>query len=260
MDIVIIGAGNVATHIARSLVACGVVPRQIWSRTMESALQLAGECDCQAVSDWDSVVVDADIYVVAVVDNKLESVVAELGHRIRNGVVVHTAGSMSISVFDGHCRRYGVFYPMQTFSKSKKVNFHRIPCFVEASSPEVLLVVKTFAGMLSQYVYEMSSADRQWLHVAAVFSCNFANACYCMADKVLRSHGLDFSVMLPLVEETTKKLSVLRPDEAQTGPAVRGDLNVMERHLRMLGSQSELGRIYSLMSEYISNNIKKRIE
>ncbi|WP_443907818.1 Rossmann-like and DUF2520 domain-containing protein [Prevotella sp.] len=174
----------------------------------------------------------------------------QLGEKPINGIVIHTAGSMAMDVLEGSCKHYGVLYPMQTFSKAKTVDFGRIPCFVEASDEETKRTVRELAEILSDHVYEMSSEERQWLHVAAVFACNFANCCFGMADDILRRHGLDFGVMLPLVEETVSKLRTLKPSEAQTGPARRKDMNVINKHLDMLKDQKEKD-VYRMMTEEI---------
>ena len=163
-----------------------------------------------------------------------------------------------MQIFEGRAEHYGVMYPMQTFTKRKQLDFKVIPCFVEASDNETLKVVKEFAALLSDNVYELSGDDRRWLHVAAVFACNFSNACCSMASRILKEHGLDFSVMLPLVDETMRKLHSLSPEEAQTGPAVREDYNVMGRHLDMLDNELELKNVYNIMSNIIIENKKQK--
>ena len=197
-----------------------------------------------------SIRTDADIYIISVKDDALQDVAKQLGEKPINGIVIHTAGSMAMDVLEGSCKHYGVLYPMQTFSKAKTVDFGRIPCFVEASDEETKRTVRELAEILSDHVYEMNSEERQWLHVAAVFACNFANCCFGMADDILRKHGLDFGVMLPLVEETVSKLRTLKPSEAQTGPARRKDMNVINKHLDMLKDQKEKD-VYRMMTEEI---------
>lgn len=249
--IVLIGAGNVATHMAVALAAAGAAPVQIWSRHIESAAALAATVGGRPTDDIDSVDTDAGIYIVSVADSAMASVVQRLCRRCSGGVFVHTAGTMPMDVFEGHCAHYGVLYPMQTFSKQKPLDFRSIPCFVEASDALTLATVKAMADMLSARVYELSGADRRWLHVAAVFACNFANACSAMAARILESHGIDFGVMLPLLDETVAKLHTLPPAEAQTGPAARGDRNVMNRHIEMLRDNPDLQNVYKVMSEMI---------
>lgn len=257
MRIVMIGAGNVATHICRTLAGkdCSLV--QVWSRSWESASELAALTGCEPVVSFDNIVRDADIYIISVVDSALDSVVGRLCAECRQGVFVHTAGTMPMQVFEGRAEHYGVMYPMQTFTKRKRLDFKVIPCFVEASDDGALAVIKRFASLLSDNVYELSGDDRRWLHVAAVFACNFSNACCAMSSRILKEHGLDFSVMLPLVDETMRKLHSLAPEEAQTGPAVREDYNVMDRHMEMLGGDEKLRQVYDMMSKIIIENKKQ---
>lgn len=254
MKIVMIGAGNVATNIAKTLAKIGETPTQIWSRTLASAEALAGTVDSCATSDWNSVMKDADVYIVSVKDDAMLGVIEQLCSRCKHGVFVHTAGTMSMSLFTGKAEHYGVLYPMQTFSKQKEVNFRTIPCFVEASDQQTLDIIMELARRLSDNVRELKEADRKWLHIAAVFSCNFANVCNTMAAKILERHGLDFNVMLPLLDETVAKLHRLHPKEAQTGPASRGDVGVVGKHLALLEGDKELSAVYSVLSDYILKN------
>lgn len=250
MNVIMIGAGNVATHIALRLKEKGHTPIQVWSRTEESAKTLAEQTGSRPVTSIDDIRTDADIYIISVKDDALQDVAKQLSEKTINGIVIHTAGSMAMDVLEGSCKHYGVLYPMQTFSKAKTVDFGRIPCFVEASDEETKRTVRELAEILSDHVYEMNSEERQWLHVAAVFACNFTNCCFGMADDILRRHGLDFGVMLPLVEETVSKLRTLKPSEAQTGPARRKDMNVINKHLDMLEDKAEKD-VYRMMTEEI---------
>lgn len=249
--IVIVGAGNVATHIARTLAEKGCTPVQVWSRSEESASALAEQVGCEYVTCMDNILDEADAFIISVADRALPDVIDSLCRKNRRGVFIHTAGTMPMQLFEGHADHYGVLYPMQTFSKQKLLDFSEVPCFIEASDNMALDEVRQVAGMLSKRVYELSSDNRRWLHVAAVFACNFTNACYTMAARILEEHGLDFSMMLPLVDETTRKLHSLRPADAQTGPAARGDHNVMNKHLEMLDNHADLQDIYKIMSEEI---------
>ena len=257
--IVMIGAGNVATHMALALSGKGRKPIQVWSRSKESACALASLVGCEPVTSMEDVADDADIYIVSVTDNALADVIAALCARCHSGVFVHTAGTMPMALFDGKARHYGVVYPMQTFSKQKTLDFSVIPCFVEASDDATLGVVRQLAGTISERVYDLACEDRRWLHVAAVFACNFSNACCNMAARILEEHGLDFSMMLPLVDETTRKLHDMSPGEAQTGPAARGDHNVIEKHMAMLDGHADLQRVYGIMSEEIERLKKENL-
>ena len=150
--------------------------------------------------------------------------------------------------------RRGVFYPMQTFSRFRLVDFSDIPIFIEASGADDLKLLRQLAERLSGSVYELSSADRQYLHVAAVFASNFSNHCYRLSEKVLEKHGIPFSVMLPLIDEVTAKVHGASPRDAQTGPARRNDANVIAKHLEMLADDEDIRRIYELMTNSIIND------
>ena len=140
---------------------------------------------------------------------------------------------------------------MQTFSKAREVNFEEIPVFVEGSSPQVVDYLKAVAGSLSGKVYEASSLQRKCLHLAAVFTCNFSNHMYALADELLKKYNLPFEAMLPLIDETARKVHEIAPRQAQTGPAVRYDVNVMDSHLQMLADEPRLQDVYRQLSESI---------
>jgi predicted short-subunit dehydrogenase-like oxidoreductase (DUF2520 family) len=200
---------------------------------------------------------DADVYVVAVKDAVLADVVRQLCKGRAARVFLHTAGSMPMQVFDGLAAHYGVFYPMQTFSKERALDFSRIPIFLEGSDPVALGVARTLAESVSRQVVELSGEGRRRLHLAAVFACNFANHCYELASEVLQEQGLPFSVMQALVDETAAKVSELSPRQAQTGPAVRYDQNVMEAQLSLLADRPLAQQIYRLMSKSIHETALK---
>ena len=147
--------------------------------------------------------------------------------------------------------RRGVFYPMQTFSRQRIVDFSDIPIFIEASTEADTTFLLDFARTINNKVYRLSSADRIYLHLAAVYCSNFVNHCYALSEEILRQHGLPFSVMLPLVDEVAAKVHQVSPHEAQTGPAIRHDYNVIRHHLSLLEDQPRLQEIYAIMSKSI---------
>lgn len=256
MKIAFIGAGNLATHLAQALLAAGHDVAQVYSRTEASAGLLARRLGCEAVTAVADIVADADLYVFSVSDSALEQLAAQVCPGREKGVFVHTAGSMPMSVFGGKAQHYGVIYPMQTFTKARKVDFSVIPCFVEGSDPATLSMLQTVCASISRSVICLSSEKRRTLHLAAVFACNFANHCYDVASRLLAEQGLDFGCMLPLIGETAAKVGDMSPAEAQTGPAVRFDRNVMERHLAMLDGKPQWQRLYEIMSEDIHQTMK----
>ena len=156
-----------------------------------------------------------------------------------------------MSVFRGKALHYGVLYPMQTFSKQREVDFSIIPCFIEANDEFALKQIEGLAGQISHRVYQLSSEDRKYLHLSAVFACNFANHCYAASQKLLQQHGIPFDVMLPLIDETAAKVHGMTPKEAQTGPAVRYDENVIGKQIQLLENHPYFQKIYDSMSKSI---------
>lgn len=254
MQIVFIGAGNLATNLALATIKSGHKVLQVYSKTELSASCLAGKINVPYTTDLSKVVTGADIYFVSVKDDALQEVAKNLFNSVSNVFIVHTAGSMPMDILPG-CKR-GVFYPMQTFSKEKPVDFNHIPCFIEASDTMHLSLLEQFAESLSDDVVRLTSLQRKYLHLAAVFCCNFSNRCYAIADEILSRNGIDFGCMLPLIDETASKVHAMKPIEAQTGPAVRWDENVMQRHCGFLHeidkfANTDYETIYKIMSNSI---------
>lgn len=252
MNITLVGAGNLATNLGLALVQNGHHVRQIYSRTIASARTLATclqtDFFTNRMSELDGA---SDIYILSVKDDALPSVAAEIQRQLPTKLMVHTAGTLPLDTLRVEHR--GVFYPMQTFSKNRPVPFTDIPCFIEAADPDDLQTLLTLARSISNTVYEMSSEERKYLHLAAVFCCNFANHCSTLASRILEKHGIPFNVMLPLIDETTRKLHLIAPAAAQTGPAARNDQMVMNRQIATLADEDEklMAAIYRLMSQSI---------
>ncbi len=251
MKIVFVGAGNLATNLAKALHRAGNEILQVYSRTMASARMLADVVGAEPLDDIGAVAAEADLYVVSVKDSVLKNVVEALCAVGRRGLFVHTAGSIPADVFAGHAGRYGVFYPMQSFSKQREVDFADIPFFVEANTEEDAALLHGLASTLSRSVYRLSSEARKHLHLAAVFACNFANHCYELSAEVLDKYRIPFGVMLPLIDETARKVHEVAPREAQTGPAVRYDENVIGMQRELLAANPRIQRIYDIMSNSI---------
>ena len=250
MKIVLIGAGNLATHLGKASHAAGHDMVQVFSRTMQSAETLASLLDAEPLTDMAQVRDDADVYIFSVKDSALEQLISQLCGGEKK-VFLHTAGSMPMSVFRGKALHYGVLYPMQTFSKQREVDFSIIPCFIEANDEFALKQIEGLAGQISHRVYQLSSEDRKYLHLSAVFACNFANHCYAASQELLQQHGIPFDVMLPLIDETAAKVHGMTPKEAQTGPAVRYDENVIGKQIQLLENQPYFQKIYDCMSKSI---------
>lgn len=249
--IVFIGAGNLATNLAKAFYCRGFRIVQIYSRTEKSARALAEKVEAGYTTDLREVSKDAKLYIVSLKDAAFVELLPQIAEGKQNSLLVHTAGSIPMDIWKDHAERYGVFYPMQTFSKQREVNFREVPFFIEAENPEDTALLKAIASILSEKVYEINSEQRKSLHLAAVFICNFTNHMYALAADLLEKYGLPFEVMLPLIDETARKVHELAPRDAQTGPAVRYDENVMSNHLAMLADSPALQEIYKLMSKSI---------
>lgn len=245
-----IGSGNVASTLAPALEATGAVEFvQVFSPTPSHAAGLAAELrDAEPVSRAEDVRPDADIYIVSVKDDAVPGLVATLPH---NGALwMHTSGGVPMEALAPLTDRYGVLYPLQTFTKGKRVDMAGVPVFVEGSSAATEEAIAALARKLSGKVSHADSNGRKRIHAAAVFACNFVNHMYAVADDVLRAGGMSLDLLYPLMAETLHKAETIAPRDGQTGPAVRGDEGVMSAHRELLdGSQAEL---YAM----ISNRIK----
>lgn len=252
MKVTLIGAGNLATQLGKSLKKTGVTISQVYSRTEESARTLGELLEVEWLTDIKALRDEADVYIFSVKDSALSELITEVCKGRGDKLFLHTAGSMPMSCFEGKALHYGVFYPMQTFSKAKDVYFENIPVFIEGDSAETEEVIRSLANKLSQRVIRLSSADRKYLHLAAVWACNFTNYCYTVASDILSEHDIPFDVMLPLINETTEKIQNISPKEAQTGPAVRGDKNVMSQQLELMSDRADLKELYKMLSRGIN--------
>lgn len=275
MKTVFLGSGNLATHLSLALKAAGEDIIQIYSRTQEHALALADKLHCDSCVSISDIRTDADVYIFSVKDDALPSLISQLSEHLashqhqspntHHPILLHTAGSVPISVFPDNTLtpntqhlspKYGVLYPMQTFSKDRNVNFREIPCFVEACDSDTLEAIKGIASKVSDHVLDMSSDKRKKLHLAAVFACNMVNHCYRLAEKVLEEEGIDFSLYLPLIQETANKVKELSPRHAQTGPMVRYDKKIMDAQIALINDE-RTRQIYRLMADSIHEDSSK---
>lgn len=257
MNITLIGAGNLATQLGIAAREAGHAIIQVYSHTLCNATALAEQCGAQAIDSLSKLNDTADIYVVAVKDAVLADVVSEACRGREEKVFAHTAGSMPIDIFNGQARHYGVLYPMQTFSKQRKVDFSLIPVFTEYNDAKANSLITALANSLSDKVTTLSSADRRHLHLAAVFACNFANHCFSLAADVMERHGMTFDMLLPLIDETVEKVHEMHPLRAQTGPAIRYDENVLSRQRSLLDGDDLAQTIYDTMSKSIHEKSKQ---
>lgn len=247
MRFILIGAGRVASHLGLALKQAGHTIVQVYSRTEASASRLSALLSCDYTTNISSLH-EADAMIFMVSDSILPELIDSATAVHPSTMAIHTAGSMPMTLFEGKSEHYGVIYPMQTFSMDKEIDFHKVPCFVEASDSQTLHTISEIARSVSGQVRELAYSDRLYLHLAAVFASNMVNHCYHIAASICEEHGIDFHDLLPLIQETAMKVSTMSPHDAQTGPAVRGDKNVMQRQLGLLYQHKEIKEIYRQMS------------
>ena len=257
MKISMIGSGNLATNLADALFKSGHDIVNISSSNIHHATMLAERVGGLPVDDLSRLSPLAEVFILSVSDAALPTLIPQLCKGREEHIFLHTAGSMPMNVFEGMALHYGVLYPMQTFSKQRIVDFSCIPCFIEANDEKTETAAYTLAGDISNRVYGMDSDARRYLHLAAVFACNFVNHCYALSADILESHGIPSDVMLPLIDETALKVHGMSPQDAQTGPAVRYDENVLRKQSQLLRDNPLVKEIYDRMSLSIHNQSKK---
>lgn len=251
VKVVLIGAGNVAQHLVLAFQKSNQIELvQVFARNTN---QLTHLLDGDRLTANYTDLKQADIYIIAVNDNAISEVSGQLP--FENKLVVHTSGSVAMTDLNAKNRR-GVFYPLQTFSKSKEVNFDEIPLCLETENPSDYAVLETLAKEISNVVYAVSSEQRKALHVAAVFVSNFTNHMYHLGNEICEANNLDFAILKPLLTETANKVQWLSPKEAQTGPARRNDTTTINAHLAFLTDNNQK-EIYKLLTKSIIDHGKK---
>lgn len=252
---VVVGSGNVALNVVPALEKSGAIDvLAVVSPNIDHARALAAllhSAKAYASVDELDEHLPAELYLVAVKDDAIEKVVAS--SKPTPGVVwLHTSGSVPAVSMSDVTEDYGVFYPLQTFSKGVEVDLSKVPVFVEGNTPKALAMAHRLGEAISPNVYEADGERRKRLHAAAVFACNFTNHLWVIADEILRREtGTDINVLRPLLEETLRKALEVRPSEAQTGPARRGDRGIIAGHAAMLTDDE--ARLYTILSEHILN-------
>ncbi len=248
-----IGAGNVAWHLAVELEKEGHRITEVYSRHIANAKILANQLyEAKATNQLNFLASDADIALIAVTDDALSEVVAAL--RLPTYMVLaHTSGTQTMEILKISTENIGVFYPLQTFTKSKSVNFKTVPICIEAANKEILENLGELATSLSQEVYVLDSEQRKALHIAAVIACNFTNHLLGIAKEILDDKDMDFEMLFPLIQETISKAMSMNPKEAQTGPAKRGDTKIISKHLLYLEKYPTYKSIYQVITNSIAN-------
>lgn len=247
----IIGSGNVATSISKAIVNKGFTLVEVFSRKKENIAKLCEHlpkgCTPKMITDITQLATTADCYLICIKDDALEEVLTTFP--FKNKLVVHTSGSVGMDVFKGFTR-CGVFYPLQTFSKENPIAFTEVPLCIEANQPQTEKLLMDMAEQLSEKVVLLNSQQREVLHLAAVFACNFSNYLYNVAEEITATHRIDFSLLHPLILETAKKIQVQKPKVAQTGPAKRHDQKIITKQLHLLKNNPHL-ELYQLLTKLI---------
>lgn len=252
--IVIIGGGNVASHLIRSVTASGHKLVQLYNRTIEHISSHQSETNI--VGTIDGITPDADIYIICVKDTAIQGLVKNL--RLKDKMIVHTSGNLSMNVLEEVSKNIGIFYPIQSFTKGIPIDFRKVPIIIEANSSEAEGQIRSFSMSISDTVISMSETERQKLNVAGVFVNNFTNHIYTMIYSYLKSENMDFKVLIPLIQNTVDKLSLGAPSAMQTGPAVRNDLSTIESHQTILENYPELRSMYADLTEKIRRFHEKK--
>lgn len=247
-SVVIVGAGNVATHLGDALQKAGNKILQVYSRTEQSAKKMAVKLKSPFTTDLKKLEQNADIYILAVKDDAIAEILKNI--TLQNGIWLHTSGSVSMDVFKGRSS-YGVFYPLQTFTKNKKVNFKNVPVCIEANNKRTLTALQNLASQISENLHFVNSEQRKQLHLAAVFACNFSNYMYTIAEEILNRSNLSLDILKPLILETAGKIKSNSPSQIQTGPAKRKDKMVINDHLKLLSGNPLYYKIYEILTSGI---------
>ncbi len=248
-SVVMVGAGNLASHLALALARSGIRILQIVNRSPQRGIKLAKKCGASYTSELISIDCNADLYIVAVSDQVLPLIAGKM--KLEGKLVVHTSGTVEMNVLQCISQNTGVLYPLQTFNESRRVNFRKIPLCIEARNEIGLQMLTEMAARLSSKVYRLDGNQRKVIHLAAVIACNFTNYMYTIAEDLITRNNLPFEFIRPLIEQTARNAKHDNLFRLQTGPAVRGDLEVMEEHLRLLTNDEEYREIYSLLSKNI---------
>ena len=249
MKICMIGAGNLATQLSLTLSDKGHQVLQVFSKTEERAADLATALKCSFTTDPNTLITNADLYIIAIKDQAIESFIQS--REWGSSLVVHTAGSIPMDLLADNCKNYGVFYPFQTFSIDKKINFQNVPICLEASSAENLKILTDLASTISDNIQFYNSDQRQQIHLASAFVCNFVNHLFAIGKDLVEEKGIDFEILKPLILETATKGVLMAPKLVQTGPAARKDYLVMDKHLAMLDQHPDLQNLYKQLSDRI---------
>lgn len=250
MQTVIIGSGNVAYHLVKAFNQNHIDVKQIFGRNEAELSKISDEFHIPFSTEW---LEDADLYIIAVSDSAVETVSGFI--KKDNALVAHTSGSLPMEILKGNYRKAS-FYPLQTFSKTKTLDYSKIPFFIEAENQIDEKTLLELASIISENVETSDYEKRKYIHLTAVFACNFVNHLFARAKEISDSQDLPFHYFIPLIDETVEKIHHLEPKLAQTGPAVRGDERILKLHEELIKDEEHL-KIYQLMNESIKKMYDK---
>ncbi len=248
-DIVFVGSGNLATRLALTFKQSGLNIVQVFSPEKTHAAELAKKLNTKPVSSYELIWKHADLYIIAVKDHAIQEVARQL--LPEKGIVVHTSGSQALDLLSSSSLPKGVFYPLNTFSINKYLDFTSTPLCIEATDENSRNLLMDLGRRISNDVREISSDQRLMIHTAAVFASNFVNHLYAISSDILKKGGISFDIMQPIIAEVAEKARDRHPDNAQTGPALREDHETLARHLEVLRDFPEYRKLYELMSQSI---------
>ena len=250
MKIVIIGSGNVAYHLAKAFTLNKIEVLQVFGRNGNDLKEISDKFNIPFST---SKLADADLYVIAVKDESIGDVSKLITNK--NCLVAHTSGSLQKEKLNGDYRKAS-FYPLQTFSKTKSLNYTKIPFFIEAENERDFDLLKTLALKISSKVIKSNFEQRKYIHLTAVFACNFTNHLFAKAKEISDSQNIPFEYFFPLIDETVLKIYEISPKDAQTGPAIREDVEVLKSHEKLI-IDKDAKAIFEVMNSSIKNMYKK---
>ena len=248
--VALVGAGNLAWHLGIRLKEARHSVTQVVGRTPEKTKLLAKKLECPWTTNLKELNPDVSIIVLCVNDRAIETVVGRLSPG--NALVVHTAGAVPMEVFGGKCSRYGVLYPLQSFSRERNPDFHDLPFCIEANTPGDLSFLESLVRSLSARPVKISSEQRALLHLAAVFANNFANYMFVAAFDILRKANVRQDILHPIMRETLEKAISIGPEKSQTGPAIRDEENIIKKHSELLSFSPEYRDLYHSVTHAIN--------
>jgi predicted short-subunit dehydrogenase-like oxidoreductase (DUF2520 family) len=254
LPIIFIGSGNVATQLAKNFKKKGLHIAQVYSNNIKNAEKLASIVNCTFTNNINEILKGNFIYLICIKDEAIEKFTKTF--KIKEGILLHTSGTIEMDILKTSAKKCGVFYPLQSISSNRKISFKHVPICIEASNKNTLNTIKELAACISKNIHVITSNERKKLHLAAVIVNNFTNHLYTLAFDYLKKEKLSPELLYMLMEETTSKAIAITPYSAQTGPAKRNDTSTIKEHLNLLKNNSHLQNIYKLLTKSITKTYK----